>query len=134
MQKPLTKILLVVNVGSLEERSNQPKYKEPRTSKKSSYTFYATGETRSITSHITRNTKNVIYIACSAGVKAACSYCYNRHLCYDEGRLGSVKIVTLRVGARAKDVKRGRGGEKKLCCGNKSFGIGKAGNVAIVTQ
>ena len=27
-----------------------------------SYTFYATGETRSITSHITCNTKNVIYI------------------------------------------------------------------------
>ena len=25
------KILLVVNVGSLEKRSNQPKYKEPRT-------------------------------------------------------------------------------------------------------
>ena len=27
-----------------------------------SYTFYATGETRSITSHITCNTKNVIYM------------------------------------------------------------------------
>ena len=27
------------------------------------YTFYATGETRSITSHITCNTKNVIYMA-----------------------------------------------------------------------
>ena len=27
-----------------------------------SYTFYATGETRSITSHITFNTKNVIYM------------------------------------------------------------------------
>ena len=26
-QKPWTKILLVVNVGSLEKRSNQPKYK-----------------------------------------------------------------------------------------------------------
>ena len=26
-----TKILLVVNVGSLEKRSNQPKYKESRT-------------------------------------------------------------------------------------------------------
>ena len=26
-----TKILLVVNVGSLEKRSNQPKYKEPTT-------------------------------------------------------------------------------------------------------
>ena len=28
---PWTKILLVVNVGSPENRSNQPKYKEPRT-------------------------------------------------------------------------------------------------------
>ena len=27
-----------------------------------SYTFYATGKTRSITSHITCNTKNVIYM------------------------------------------------------------------------
>ena len=59
--------MLVVNVGSLEKRSSQPKYKEPK-NKKSSYTFYATGETRSITSHITCNSKNVIYIACSAGV------------------------------------------------------------------
>ena len=49
------------------------------------------------------------------GVKAAClcSYCCNRHLCYDGGRLGRVKIVTLRVGARAKEGKRGGGGEKK---------------------
>ena len=41
--------------------------------------------------------------------KAAClcSYCCNRHLCYDGGRLGRVKIVTLRVGARAKEGKRG---------------------------
>ena len=31
LQKPWTKILLVVNVGSLEKRSNQPKYKESRT-------------------------------------------------------------------------------------------------------
>ena len=31
LQKPWTKILLVVDVGSLEKRSNQPKYKEPRT-------------------------------------------------------------------------------------------------------
>ena len=48
-------------------------------------------------------------------VKAAClsSYCCNRHLCYDGGRLGRVKIVTLRVGARAKEGKRGGGGEKK---------------------
>ena len=42
--------------------------------------------------------------------KAACSYCCNCHLCYDGGRLGRVKIVTLRVGARAKEGKRG--GEK----------------------
>ena len=48
--------------------------------------------------------------------KAAClcSYCYNRHLCYDGGRLGRVKIVTLRVGARAKEGKRGGGGEKQI--------------------
>ena len=48
--------------------------------------------------------------------KAACSYCCNCHLCYDEGRLGGVKIVTLRVGARAKEVQRGGGGggEKKI--------------------
>ena len=39
-----------------------------------------------------------------------CSYCCNCHLCYDGGRLGRVKIVTLRVGARAKEGKRG--GEK----------------------
>ena len=41
--------------------------------------------------------------------KAAClcSYCCNRHLCYDGGKLGRVKIVTLRVGARAKEGKRG---------------------------
>ena len=31
LQKPWTKILLVVNVGSLEKRSNQPKYKESKT-------------------------------------------------------------------------------------------------------
>ena len=29
--KPWTKILLVVNVGSLEKRSNQPKFKEQKT-------------------------------------------------------------------------------------------------------
>ena len=47
--------------------------------------------------------------------KAAClcSYCCNRHLCYDGGRLGRVKIVTLRVSARAKEGKREGGGEKK---------------------
>ena len=43
------------------------------------------------------------------------SYCCNRHLCYDGGRLGRVKIVTLRVGARAKEGKGGGGGEKKIC-------------------
>ena len=53
------------------------------------------------------------YLACSAGVfgraKAAClcSYCCNCYLCYDGGRLGRVKIVTIRVGARAKEGKRG---------------------------
>ena len=49
-------------------------------------------------------------------VKAACLCLYfcNRHLCYDGGRLGRVKIVTLRVGARAKEGKRGGGGEKKI--------------------
>ena len=31
MQKAWTKILLLVNVGSLEKRFNQPKYKEPKT-------------------------------------------------------------------------------------------------------
>ena len=48
--------------------------------------------------------------------KAACLclYFYNCHLCYDGGRLGRVKIVTLRVGARAKEGKRGVGGEEKI--------------------
>ena len=47
--------------------------------------------------------------ACFGRAKAAClcSYCCNRHLCYDGGRLERVKIVTLRVGARAKEGKRG---------------------------
>ena len=47
-----------------------------------------------------------------------CLYCCNCHLCYDGGRLGRVKIVTLRVGARAKEEKRGRrgGGEKVDFC------------------
>ena len=46
--------------------------------------------------------------------KAAClcSYCCNRHLCYDGGSLGTVKIVTLMVGARAKEGKRGGGGKR----------------------
>ena len=37
--------------------------------------------------------------------KAAClcSYCCNLHLRYDRGRLGRVKIVTLRVGVKAKE-------------------------------
>ena len=41
--------------------------------------------------------------------KAAClcSYCGNRHLCYDGGGLGRVKKVTPRVGAREKEGKRG---------------------------
>ena len=48
--------------------------------------------------------------------KAAClcSYCCNRHLCYYRGRLGRVKIATLRVGARAKEGTRGEGGEEKI--------------------
>ena len=47
--------------------------------------------------------------------KAAClcSYCCNRHLYYDGGRLGRVNIVTLRVGARAKEGKGEGGGEEK---------------------
>ena len=47
--------------------------------------------------------------------KAACfcSYYCNHHLCYDGGRLGRVKTVTLRVGARAKEGKKWGGGEKK---------------------
>ena len=41
--------------------------------------------------------------------KAAClcSYCCKRHLCYEGGRLGRVKIVILRTRARAKEGKRG---------------------------
>ena len=60
------------------------------------------------------------HVACRAGEFWAgescclCSYCSNRHLCYDGRRLGRVKIVTLRVGVRAKEGKRGGGGEKKL--------------------
>ena len=49
--------------------------------------------------------------------KAAClrSYCCNRHLwCYDGGRLGRVKIVTLRVGAGAKEGQGEGGGEKLI--------------------
>ena len=40
--------------------------------------------------------------------KAACLclYCCNCHLCYDGWRLGRVKTVTLRVGARVKEGKR----------------------------
>ena len=45
----------------------------------------------------------------------SCSkYCCSRHLWfYDRGRLGRVEIVTLTVGARAKEGKGGGGGEKK---------------------
>jgi len=43
----------------------------------------------------------------------SCSYCCNCHLCHDGGRLGRVKIVTLRVGASAKEGKGKGGGEKK---------------------
>ena len=40
-------------------------------------------------------------------INTVCSYCCNRHLCYDGERLGRVKMVTLRVGARGKEGKRG---------------------------
>ena len=49
-----------------------------------------------------------------ARATCSCSYCCNRHRCYDGGRLGRIKIVTLRVGARAKEGKRGGEGEKKI--------------------
>ena len=57
-----------------------------------------------------------LLLACSAGVFWAgeSCLCCNRHRCYDGGRLGRVKIVTLRVGARAKEGKTGGGGEKKI--------------------
>ena len=57
-----------------------------------------------------------LLLACSAGVFWAgeSCLCCNRHRCYDTGRLGRVKIVTLRVGARAKEGKRGGEGEKKI--------------------
>ena len=43
-----------------------------------------------------------------------CSVCWNCHLwCYDIGRLGRVKVVTLRIGARAKEGKGEGRGEKK---------------------
>ena len=45
-----------------------------------------------------------------------CSYFCNRHLCYDGGRFGRVKIETLRVGASAKEGTREGGGEKKKRC------------------
>ena len=61
-----------------------------------------------------RSAKKRIRVACSAGVFWTGESClfmfllFNRHLCYDGGRLGKVKIVTLRVGAGAKEG-RGRG-------------------------
>ena len=41
-------------------------------------------------------------------INTVCSYCCNHHLYYDGGRLGRVKMVSLkiRVGARAKEGKR----------------------------
>ena len=75
---------------------------------------FESGRKRKLTEHHAGN-----ILACSAGVFWAgesclfiCSYCCNRHLCYDRRRLGRVKIVTLRVGAKAKEGKRGGGGEK----------------------
>ena len=50
--------------------------------------------------------------------KAAClcSCCWTCHLwCYDGGRLGRIKIVTLRVDTRVKEKKKGGEGEKKIC-------------------
>ena len=45
----------------------------------------------------------------------SCSYWCSRHLrFYDSGRLGRVEIVTLTVGARAKEGKGEGGGEKIL--------------------
>ena len=57
-----------------------------------------------------------LLLACSAGVFWAgeSCLCCNRHRCYDRGRLGRVKIVTLGVGARAKEGKRAGEGEKKI--------------------
>ena len=42
----------------------------------------------------------------------SCLYCCSRHLWFYDRRLERVEIVTLRVGARAKERKGGRGGEK----------------------
>ena len=66
---------------------------------KTSRTFTNTGETRQIKHHITFDLTNL--------------KCCNRHFCYTGGRLGRLKIVTLRVGARVKEGKSGGGGEKK---------------------
>ena len=66
--------------------------------------------------------------AFSRRAKAGCiySYCWNHHLCcYDGRRLGRVKIVTLRAGARAKERKgEGEGeGRKNTPAGHHcSFG------------
>ena len=51
----------------------------------------------------------------------SCSYCCSRHLWfYDSGRLGRVEIVTLTVGARAKEGKFQRGAfTSKLCAQRK---------------
>ena len=47
-----------------------------------SYTFYATGETRSMTSHITFNTKNVIYMV-------QCNRCNLRYIGETKRRLAT---------------------------------------------
>ena len=56
----------------------------------------------------------LISVACSVGVfwpGKSCLFMFvlllNRHLCYDGGRLGRVKMVILRTGAGAKEGKRG---------------------------
>ena len=43
----------------------------------------------------------------TAKAACLCLYCCNCHLCYDGWRLGRVKTLTLRVGARVKEGKRG---------------------------
>ena len=69
MQKPWTKILLVKNVGSLEKRSNQPKYKEPKTTSPKTtaklihnnvYCFFIT---------IFNNNNNIYYLYCAFSIK-----------------------------------------------------------------
>ena len=68
-------------------------------------------------------TSHGLQSACSAGVfwviewakACSCSYCCSRHLWfYDRGRLGREEIVTVRVGATAKEGKGERGRGEKI--------------------